>query len=127
MLIKWIITQVNTLFFFKFFLSVVGDQMEAKDCRNRIIEIGSTVRYIGTCSMGRADEIHVRKCETWIKLNSTGLLYRSDFLELVDQLPLKEKRVEKNLKEKILQSRGLKKAVATQISDHTDGPGYGGG
>ncbi len=53
MLIKWIITQVNTLFFFKFFLSVVGDQMEAKDCRNRIIEIGSTVRYIGTCSMGR--------------------------------------------------------------------------
>ncbi len=101
--------------------------MEAKDCRNRIIKIGSAVRYIGTCTMGSAEEIHVRKCETWIKLNSTGLFYRSDYLELVDQLPFKEKRVEKNLKEKILQSRGVKKSAATQISDHTDGPGYGGG
>ncbi|MDO5835156.1 MAG: DUF2098 family protein [Methanobacterium sp.] len=105
--------------------------MEAKDCRNRIIKIGSTVRYIGTRTVGVAAEIQVHQLLTWIKLDSSGLLYRSDYLELVDNLPLKRKLVAKNhnesYKERIFSSRMFNKPAATQISDHTDGPGYGGG
>jgi hypothetical protein len=103
--------------------------MEARDFRNRLIDKGSFVRYLGTLTMGKVDKIYEKNSQTWIKINQSGLLYRSDYLEVLkgDEIPPKKYIVKKSLKEKLLISKGLKKVASTQISDHNDGPGYGGG
>jgi len=98
--------------------------MEAKDFRERTIKNGSTVKYMGTSTRGKVQDIKVRNDKTWIKIDSTGLYYRSDYLLVIyDEINLKSPRDEKP-HEKI---KKLKKIAPTQISDHGDGPGYGGG
>jgi hypothetical protein len=103
--------------------------MEARDFRDRIIEIGAVVRYIGTLTIGKVDKISTKNCQTWIRMDSSGLFYRSDYLEILDEdeIPLRKSEVKTSLKEKVLLSKGLKKIASTEISDHNDGPGYGGG
>jgi hypothetical protein len=103
--------------------------MEARDFRNRLIDKGSIVRYLGTLTMGKVDKIYEKNSQTWIKINPSGLLYRSDYLEVLkaDEIPHKKYIVKRSLKEKLLISKGLKKVASTQISDQNDGPGYGGG
>lgn len=105
------------------------DLMEAKDFRNRLIINGSVVRYLGTLTVGKVDKISRKDSQTWVRIDSSGLFYRSDYLEVLkdDELPQKKSNVKKSLKEKVLISKGLKKVAPTQISDHGDGPGYGGG
>jgi hypothetical protein len=62
---------------------------------------------------------------TWIKMDSTGLFYRSDYLLLIDEdLDLQNNNKELTPHEKI---KKLKRISPTEISDHGDGPGYGGG
>jgi hypothetical protein len=102
--------------------------MVARDFRNRIIREGALVQYIGTRTQGKVDKISTMNSETWIKIDSTGLFYRSDYLELVnnEKKPQKKSSIEMTIKEKVLHSKGFKVAP-TQISDHNDGPGYGGG
>ncbi len=87
------------------------------------------VRYIGTLTVGKVDKIYYDNCQSWIRMDSSGLLYRSDYLEVLaeDEIPPIKHVVKKSIKEKLLCSKGLKKVAPTQISDHNDGPGYGGG
>lgn len=103
--------------------------MEARDLRNKIIEKGSVVRYIGTLSIGEVDKISMENCQTWIRMDSSGLYYRSDYVEVLDKkdIPLKKSSFKKSLKQEVLSYKNLKKLSPTEISDHNDGPGYGGG
>lgn len=99
--------------------------MEAKDLRQRSIKKGARVKYLGTRTTGRVQQIMVEGEHVWIKMDSTGLLYRSDYLLLVDSdLDLKKNDRKLNTQEKI---EKLKRIAPTEISDHGDGPGYGGG
>ena len=98
---------------------------EAKDIREQIIQKGSHVKYLGTRTKGRVQQIMVEGEYAWIKMDSTGLLYRSDYLMVVDEdFDLKTDNKELKTREKIDK---LKRIVPTEISDHGDGPGYGGG
>lgn len=101
----------------------------ARDVRNRIIKKGSLVQYIGTRTQGKVEEISTNNNRTWVRIDSTGLLYRSDYLELFDgqQQPQKKSKKKMSIKEKVLRSRGFRSIAPTEISDHNDGPGYGGG
>ncbi|NYB52017.1 MAG: DUF2098 family protein [Methanobacteriaceae archaeon] len=102
--------------------------MDAKDLREKIIEKGSIVRYIGTNTIGKADKILEKDSQIWIRIDSSGLFYRSDYLELLKEEELPQKKsFQKSIKEKVLISKNLKRVAPTQISDHGDGPGYGGG
>lgn len=98
--------------------------MEAKDFRQQIIKLGSNVKYLGTRTTGRVQQITVKGEHAWIKMDSTGLFYRSDYLILMDEeLDLKISK-KLNPHEKI---KKIKRILATEISNHGDGPGYGGG
>jgi hypothetical protein len=98
--------------------------MEAKDFRQRIIKKGSQVKYLGTRTTGRVEQIRLEGEHAWIKMDSTGLLYRSDYLLLIDGEGLEKCAQEVDPHEKV---RKLKRIAPTEISDHGDGPGYGGG
>ncbi|MEG3223974.1 MAG: hypothetical protein BME94_00230 [Methanobacteriales archaeon Met13] len=98
--------------------------MEAKDFRQRIIKMGSQVKYLATSTTGTVQDIQVEGENTWIKIDSTGLYYRSDYLLVVEGTVLKKVRKEQKPHEKI---KKLKKITPTEISNHGDGPGYGGG
>lgn len=54
--------------------------MEAKDFRQRTIKKGSIVKYLGTLTTGRVQQIRAEGEHAWIKMDSTGLFYRSDYL-----------------------------------------------
>lgn len=98
--------------------------MEAKDFRQQIIKLGSNVKYLGTRTTGRVQQITVKGEHAWIKMDSTGLFYRSDYLILMDEkLDLKISK-KLNPHEKI---KKIKRILPTEISNHGDGPGYGGG
>jgi hypothetical protein len=107
---------------------VKRDLMVARDYRNRIIEQGAFVQYVGTKTRGIVDKISTKNSETWIRINSTGLFYRSDYLVLLDpeEQPIKKSKTI-TIKDKIIHSKNYRKIAPTEISDHTDGPGYGGG
>lgn len=99
--------------------------MEAKDFRQRTIKKGSIVKYLGTLTTGRVQQIRAEGEHSWIKMDSTGLFYRSDYLILIDgDIDLNKKSKELKPGEKV---KKLKRISPTEISDHGDGPGYGGG
>jgi hypothetical protein len=103
--------------------------MEAKDFRNRVIKEGAYVKYLGTSTSGIANEICEKRGKTWVKIDKTGLYYLSELLILIDgcENPSERKSKEKNLDNILKPSKNYKRATSTEISDHTDGPGYGGG
>lgn len=103
--------------------------MVALDFRNRIIKQGSLVQYVGTRTRGKVDKISTKNSESWIRIDSTGLFYRSDYLVLLDgeEHPIKKSEMEMSIKDKVVQSKKFRTIAPTKISDHNDGPGYGGG
>lgn len=99
--------------------------MEVKDFRQRTIKKGAQVKYLGTRTTGKVQQIRLQGEHAWIQMDSTGLFYRSDYILVIEgDLNLKKNREEHNPHEKV---RKLKKILPTEISDHGDGPGYGGG
>ncbi|MEN6330001.1 MAG: DUF2098 family protein [Methanobacteriaceae archaeon] len=98
--------------------------MEVKDFRQQVIKKGSYVKYLGTRTTGKVQQIRLEGEHAWIKIDSTSLYYRSDYLLLIEaDLNLKTIK-EPTPHEKI---KKIKKILSTEISDHGDGPGYGGG
>jgi hypothetical protein len=50
---------------------------------NGDISIGSTVRYAGTGSVGEVKRLEERDHELWVRLDSTGLWYATEALEVL--------------------------------------------
>lgn len=86
------------------------------------------MQYIGTRTRGIVDKIATKNSKAWIRIDSTGLFYRSDYLLLLDseEKPFKKSEM-MSIKDKVLQSKNFRNIAPTEISDHNDGPGYGGG
>ena len=92
---------------------------------NKITE-GTTLKYLGTRTKGKADKICIREDKTWIRLDSTGLYYCLEYL-MVIKPEGKKKIIRRSKKEKILQKLNQTYHKNYEISSDSDGPGVGGG
>jgi hypothetical protein len=100
--------------------------MDITDHRGNKITEGTTLKYLGTRTKGKADKICLRENKTWIRLDTTGLYYRLDYL-MVIKPEKKRKSIRKSKKEKILQELHQTSHKNYEISSDSDGPGVGGG
>jgi len=104
--------------------------MEMLDFKNQKIMVGSTVRYVGTHTEGKVNKICKRNGFFWVGMESTELYYRADHVEVVEpkKVTYKQSISEiENIKDKVAKLKFYKVVVNTEISEHGDGPGYGGG
>lgn len=101
--------------------------METLDYQGQKIAIGTTLKYLGSRTTGKADHICYKEDNTWIRLDSTGLYYRLDYLKVITPEETEECASEKSKKEKIIQRLKITNYKNDEISSQTDGPGYGGG
>ena len=98
--------------------------MEVLDINGKQITDGLRVKYIRTHTIGKVDKILIKEDTVWIKLDSSGLYYRSDYIEIIEN---KGACINSNKNKKGLKSGKFSVTNPTVISDHADGPGYGGG
>ncbi len=101
--------------------------MKTLDYRGKRITIGTTLMYLGSRTTGKADKICYNEDNTWIRLDSTSLYYRLDYLKVIKPEENKKTPIEKSKKEKIIQKLKITNYKNDEISSQTDGPGYGGG
>ena len=101
--------------------------MEIKDHYGNKIREGTTLKYQGTRTKGKADKICFKEDKTWIRLDTTGLYYRLDYLTVVKPEENKNKTTRQTNKEKILQKLHHTSHKNYEISSDSDGPGVGGG
>lgn len=101
--------------------------MEIMDYQGQKITEGTTLKYIGTRTKGKADKICFKENNTWIRLDSTGLYYRLDYLMVIKPEENKKRTIKKSQKEKILQDLKQTSHKNYEISSDSDGPGVGGG
>lgn len=101
--------------------------MEITDHLGNKISEGTTLKYLGTRTKGKADKICLKENYTWIRLDTTGLYYRLDFLMVVEPEEDKNRTTRKSSKEKILQKLQNTTHKNYEISSDSDGPGVGGG
>lgn len=97
--------------------------MEAFDSTGQEISEGFRVKYTRTHTTGKVNEIVFKNGYTWIKIDSTNLYYRNDYIELIED-KFEHKKPNKSQK---LKSEQFKIKIPVEISDSTDGPGVGGG
>jgi hypothetical protein len=91
---------------------------------------GTNVRYIGTETTGKVVDLSIQNNVGWAKIDKTGLYYRTDYLEVIKpKIKIKKLCVSKKEKyeQRLPKLNDLKKATATEISEHSDSAGYGGG
>ncbi len=98
--------------------------MEVLDVNGKKISNGLQVKYIGTHTLGKVDKILIKEEIAWIKLDSSGLYYRSDYIAVIEgkNAPINPKSNRPKSK-----SRQFKVKIPVEISDTNDGPGVGGG
>ena len=98
--------------------------MEVLDIHGKPIYRNMQVKYVRTHTTGNVSDILVKEDVAWIKFDSNGLYYRSDYIEVIENI---EVYINPNKKKKRLKYGKFGVANPTVISDHADGPGYGGG
>ncbi|MCZ3365690.1 MULTISPECIES: DUF2098 domain-containing protein [Methanobacterium] len=98
--------------------------MEILDINGKQIQRNLQVKYIRTHTTGNVIDILVKEDAIWIKLDSSGLYYRSDYIEVIEN---NEAYIKSYKKKNRLRSGKFDVANPAVISDHADGPGYGGG
>lgn len=98
--------------------------MEILDINGKQIRRHLQVRYIRTHTTGKVTDIIIKEDSVWIKLDSSGLYYRNDYIEIIEG---NEAYIKSNKNKKRLKSGKFGVVNSTIISDHADGPGYGGG
>lgn len=98
--------------------------MEVLDVNGKQISNGLQVKYIGTHTVGKVDKILIKEEIAWIKLDSNGLYYRSEYIEVIGGNGIIKQDKPKKIKSK---SEKFKIEIPVEISDTTDGPGVGGG
>ena len=99
--------------------------MKIMDFNGKEIKRGHLVKYVGTHTIGKVEKIIIKEEIAWIKLDTNGLYYRSDYIEVIEGKnwyikPRKANRVK-------LKSGNFKIEIPVEISDTSDGPGIGGG
>ncbi len=101
--------------------------MDIKDHLGNEITEGTTLKYLRTRTKGKADKICFRENKTWVRLDTTGLYYRLDYLMVIEPEENKKTTTRVSKKEKILQELHQTSHKNYEISRDSDGPGVGGG
>jgi len=101
--------------------------MDITDHRGNKISEGTTLKYLGTRTKGKADKICFKESNTWIRPDTTGLYYRLDYLMVIKPEKEKKRANRKSKKEKILQELHQTSHHNYEISRDSDGAGVGGG
>ncbi len=102
--------------------------MELLDHHGKRITEGTTLKYLRTRTKGKADKICRRDNNIWIKLDTTGLYYRLDYLMVINPEKTEKRIIKKSKKEKIIENlKKPRKQKNYEISSQSDGPGVGGG
>lgn len=98
--------------------------MEVVDaCGNSIME-GLYVLYGGTGTIGRVSEVKTMDNDTWAKIDTTNLWYKSNTLQIVDKADVKLKEASKeDLREKIKKMKKLVDEDVDISSELCDGGG----
>lgn len=61
------------------------------DARDKEITLDSHVRYVDTGTIGKVLDIKTKDGVDWVKVDKSGLWYRSNLLELLDEKDLKKR------------------------------------
>ncbi|MGB9980059.1 DUF2098 domain-containing protein [Methanobacterium sp.] len=92
--------------------------MEAVDICGQSLAKGSHVRYAGTGTVGNISDIKVIDEETWAKIDSTDLWYKSNTLQTVDKVEKMTKELSKEeLRDKV---KKMKKTIGDNIEMSTE-------
>lgn len=91
------------------------------DINGKEICPGMSVKYTRTHTVGKVEKILIKDGYAWIKIDSSGLYYRNDYIEII-----KYKKQDKSIKRRS-KSDHFNIEIPVEISDITDGPGVGGG
>jgi hypothetical protein len=103
--------------------------MKPLDSHGKPLLVGKEVLYLGTHTFGRVEKIFITDGVCWVKIDTTGLYYRSEYLELTEIRKSMDTVISKKeqIKQKITRSKQTQQSLEAKISDYPDGPGYGGG
>lgn len=73
--------------------------MEIKDAREKVIKIGSYIRYTGTGTTGKVVDLKSNeKDEQWVKIENPNLWYLNEVVEVIDEKDVKNKDFDVNNK-----------------------------
>lgn len=61
------------------------------DARDKELAVGNHVRYVDTGTIGEIVDVKTEKDIDWVKIDKTGLWYRSKLVELLDEKDFKKK------------------------------------
>ncbi|MGB9977675.1 DUF2098 domain-containing protein [Methanobacterium sp.] len=98
--------------------------MEILDINGKQICNNLQVKYIRTHTTGKVTDISIKEDNAWIKLDSNGLYYRSDYIEIIENSKV---YIKSNRRKEGLKTGKFDISNPDVISDYADGPGYGGG
>ncbi len=92
--------------------------MEVLDNYGRTIAAGTYVIYGGTGTIGKVSDIKTIEEDTWAKVDSTDLWYKSDTLQVVEKTDkLVKKATKEDLKERV---KKMKKLVDEDVDMSTE-------
>jgi len=99
--------------------------METLDSNGKQISPGLMVKYTRTHTVGKVDKIKSENGSVWIKIDKSGLYYRSEYIEVVEgkDAYINQKKLNKSKNK----PNKFDIEIPVEISDTTDGPGVGGG
>lgn len=98
--------------------------MEIVDAFGKPIMAGEYVLYGGTGTIGKVSELKTMDNDTWAKIDSTDLWYKSNTLQIVNKTEAKRKRASKeDLKEKVKKMKKLVDEDVDMSSELCDGGG----
>jgi hypothetical protein len=59
------------------------------DARDKLIEIGGYVRYVGTGTVGKVEDLKIENNNQWVKFEDPQLWYSHELLEVLDSKHIK--------------------------------------
>lgn len=98
--------------------------MEIVDACGKSIAAGSYVIYGGTGTIGKVSDVKTVDEDTWAKIDTTDLWYKSNTLQLVDKSDkILKKASKEDLKEKVKRMKKLVDDDIDMSSELCDGGG----
>ena len=99
--------------------------MEVLDSNGKQISQGLMVKYTRTHTIGRVGKLKSENGAIWVKIDTSGLYYRSEYIEVVEGKDIYMNRDKHNRAKNNQKKFNIK--IPVVISDTNDGPGVGGG
>ncbi len=83
------------------------------------------VKYTRTHTLGKVDKLKSENGAVWVKIDTSGLYYKSEYIEVVEGKDAYKNRNKPNKSKNNQKEFNIE--IPVVISDTNDGPGVGGG